>query len=297
MEWEAQLPSGRWRVFYYAKDAILKGGINLMDNPVSSMTGILILAATLQIVGASFLVNLNLGVFLKRWEARVQVVAFLEDGVDEARAVGLAERIRGWEGVNSVRLVTREDAWDAFASDPQGRQLLDALGENPLPASLEVSLDSGDRETLRSLSSRLETIQEVMDVDHGEEWVEALYNALILARIVSIGLGAAVMASSIVIVAYTVTHAARAREAEMILLQFLGLPIPWVMAPLLGEGLWLGWLAASAACLSLALCFVALRFFFPMMLIWSWTPVAIMYLLGVGIGLFGSLVSARRMIR
>jgi len=268
-----------------------------MENPGSSMTGVLILAVTLQILGASFLVNVNLGDFLRRWRSRVQVVAFLDDAVGPSDASDLAESLKAWQAVASVRLVTKEEARESFCSEPQGRELLEALGDNPLPASIEVSLNSGDRETVRALASRIQSLPEVAAVDYGEQWVEALYTAIILARIVSLGLGAAVVASSVVTVAYTVTHAARAREAEMMLLQFLGLPIPWVMAPLLGEGLWLGWIAATGATLSLGLFFAALRVTFPMMLTWSWAPVAIMYALGAGIGLLGSLVSARRMVR
>lgn len=297
MAHESALPTGPTRALYGLGDVVTKGAANLRHNPLMTLAGILTLSVTLIILGIAFFLNANLVRFLKTWKSRVQIVAFLEDAVTPEAGQALASQIKTWPNVSTVRWTSKEEAYQSFASEEQGKRLLEALGDNPLPASLEVAMKVGDREKVKGIAEKLKKLTGVSGVDYGEVWLESLYTGLTLARVVAVSLAVVITASSVIIVAYTVGTAAASRRQEMKILQYLGLPLSWVIAPLLGEGFWQGLIAASTASLILFLAFLGLHVRFPSLVVWSWQPVILIFVVGIGLGLAGSLFSARRALR
>src|SRR5687767_13344067 len=117
---------------------------SLWRSRLINLLSILTIAVSLFVVGAFVTVGANLARVVAQWTEKVQVVFYLDDGIDPVAQKGLEERLRAEGGVESLRYVSREEALARFKSLFRDLETLAAdLGENPFPASLEVTLKRG----------------------------------------------------------------------------------------------------------------------------------------------------------
>jgi cell division transport system permease protein len=71
-------------------------------------------------------------------ESREEISVFLNEGLSRPDVDVLAGRIRLLAGVDSLRFVSKDEAWEQFRADVGDEALLQAVGENPLPASFVI---------------------------------------------------------------------------------------------------------------------------------------------------------------
>ena len=113
----------------------------LRSSPVPSAIAVLTIWVSLVLVGAFSLLLWNMEGLLDRFGESLNVTAYLEDDLDAGEQHALVELASTVEGVERVRVVSKEDALERFrAGVGRGAALLEGLGENPLPASLEIRL-------------------------------------------------------------------------------------------------------------------------------------------------------------
>jgi cell division transport system permease protein len=104
----------------------------------ATMTLMLLLLSGFWIIQAGFLASLSYV------EAKVGVVADLEDGTTNLEIQDLETRLKAMPQVTSVEYVSKDEALKRYREEraKQGQtDLTPYLAENPLPASLEVKLD------------------------------------------------------------------------------------------------------------------------------------------------------------
>ena len=121
---------------------------------------------------------------------RVEVEAYLKEGTTRNHAEKLAGRIAQLPGLPDVRYIDKSAASAEFRK-MFGNDLLDALSENPLPASVRVRFDpSGDvTAAAREVVSVVEGDRLVESVSGGETWLSGLDQALEVATGVGVMLG------------------------------------------------------------------------------------------------------------
>ncbi len=154
-------------------------------------------AVSVVATGASLLV---LGVFAQVvaggyalaefFRGRVEVEVYLKDGLSRGQALALARELEEMEGVVKAGYIDKTEAEAAF-KEMFGKELLDAVSGNPLPASIRVRLEE-DSDMLGRAQAVAEAVKgrrEVEGVDMGESWVASLDQALEMATLVGILLG------------------------------------------------------------------------------------------------------------
>lgn len=215
--------------------AALRG---LAGSPLPSVVSIATIAVAVIPLGGLMIITGNMRALLDRQGDARQVTAFLDLDLDGAGESALARRVAGLGGVARVELVTREAALERFRERLGGGALLEALEENPLPASIEVTLAPGaDRaEEAGALAAALRALPGVEEVAGGEAWVEGYARALSLVRSAGLALGAILALATLLIVANTIRLAVYARRDELDILALVGASRTFLRVPYLLEG-------------------------------------------------------------
>jgi cell division transport system permease protein len=238
------------RAAYFARTS-LRG---IAATPGTAIVATATIAVALVLVGAFALLVLNMQELLARVGDAVQVTAFLAEGLPESDRVALVQRVARIEGVASARLVSEAEALERFRRGVgQGFALLEGLGENPLPASIELTL-TGERRTSADLSrvaAAVAALPGVADITSGADWVEGYVRALALVRGSALGLGVILVVATTLIVSNTIRLAVLSRRDELEILALVGASRAFVNTPFLIEGALQGAAAGAVAWLVL----------------------------------------------
>jgi cell division transport system permease protein len=228
----------RWlgaRLHYFLR-AALHG---LRASPMTSVVAVATIGVTLLLVGAFALLVSNMERLLDRFGEDILVSAYLEGGMPEAAQNALVLRVQGAPGVESVRLVSEEEAMRRFREGSSGQaSLLEGLDENPLPASLEITLapESRSSEGLAILVADLDGLPGIDELGYGTEWVEGYARAMALIRGIGMGIGVVLALATLLIVSNTIRLAVYARRDEIEILRLVGAGRSFVSIPFLVEG-------------------------------------------------------------
>jgi len=222
-------------VIFAVKSALR--GIAATPGTAAVATGTI--AVALLLSGAFALTLLNMQGLVQRFGDALQVVAFLEDGLAEAEREALAERAARIAGVAAVQRVSETEALERFRDGVgRGFALLDGLDDNPLPPSLELTLEPSHRNAaeLARVSRAMAALPGVTDIASGSDWVEGYVRALALLRGFAIGLGVLLALATLLIVSNTIRLAVLSRIEELEILSLVGASRGFVTAPFLLEG-------------------------------------------------------------
>ena len=227
----------RWlaRGLYTVRSALR--GIAATPGTAAVATGTI--AVALLLSGAFALTLLNMQGLVQHFGEALQVVAFLDEGLPEDQRRALAAQASELPGVERVSLVSEDEALERFRSGVgRGFSLLEGLDDNPLPASLELTLAEGHRNAseLARVSARVAALPGVADIASGADWIEGYVRALALLRGFAVGLGVVLAGATLLIVSNTIRLAVLSRSEELEILSLVGASRGFVTAPFLLEG-------------------------------------------------------------
>ncbi|MGH7739409.1 MAG: cell division protein FtsX, partial [bacterium] len=240
--------------FFY----VLQEGIRQMARSKGlSVAVILIVAAALFQLSIFLVVDRVLDRALSTARENFQMVVFLTpkaSGSDRDRIQAL---LNSAPQVDSVKLVTREAALNEFRQDPEINQMIQALGENPLPDSFDVTLKRDALGQAEDLVGTLKKDPQVDEVSYGKGQFETLSKWFAWVRWVGAGLGGLIFLAALFIVSNTLTLALWARREDLALMARLGAPSWMRWGPYVWEGLLQGFLGALLTGVFLAGCHVS----------------------------------------
>lgn len=223
------------RLQYFLRTALH----GLRASPMTSVVAVATIGVTLLLVGTFALLVSNMERLLDRFGEDILVSAYLEAGLPDQERRALVDRVRGAPGVESVQLVSEEEAMRRFREGSAGQvSLLEGLDDNPLPASLEITLTPGSRsaEGVAILVADLEGLGGIDELGYGAEWVEGYARATALVRAIGIGIGLVLALATLLIVSNTIRLAVYARREEIEILRLVGAGRAFVSVPFLVEG-------------------------------------------------------------
>jgi cell division transport system permease protein len=219
------------------------------------------IAISLFVLGAFLTVASNLNEVVARWTRKVQVTFYLEDGLAEPVRESLIGRLRGDPAVEEIESLSREQALDRFRTLFHDlRQLPDDLGENPFPASLEVTLraDHGSAEEAQRLVARFEGAPGVEEVQYDLLWIRRLATTVRLIRGAGGLLGGILVLAGVFTISNVIKLTVYARQDELDIMRLVGATRAYVRGPFVVEGMLQGGLGGL---LSVALLWLAFQVF------------------------------------
>ncbi|MBS1818126.1 MAG: ABC transporter permease [Acidobacteria bacterium] len=273
----------------------------------SSLLSTATIAIALFVTGAFLVVTSNLERLAQEWSGAAEMSVYLADQVTGTDRASIERTLRAAPVVLDVQFVSKEQALGRFRQTfPDLAGTLGSLDENPLPASLEVRLQSSAdaQQGIDALVSSVRTMSGVSDVRYDKEWLDRLLRGLRVLRVVGFSLAGALILAAALTIGNVVRLALNARHDEIEIMHLVGAPTTYVRGPFVMEGALHGGLGALVALVALAATYALLRtpFLVPLASALNLStvrflpaPVALSLLAGgLGVGALAGVIASRR---
>lgn len=217
-----------------------EGYLNVRRNGLMSIAALGTVAVTLTVLGSSVWSVYRIHEFAQHQpQAFNEVDVFLRPEVSREDALAVQTRLEHLADVQTVRLVTKEQAWQDLTA--QDKSLTESMPDDPLPDKFEI--ETSDTRQVQHLADKIRDANTFPEVEHVTDAGAEVRMMLAFARLVKvIGGGAAfgLFIATMFIVYNTIRLTVFARRREIRIMQLVG-ATPWfIRAPLLLEGLFHG---------------------------------------------------------
>ena len=279
---------------------------NIRRHPVINLISISIITIAMLMLILYFLSYSNAARIVSSWRAVLRIVVYLVDDIDDERMSALKNYCRELDEVMRFDYVSKEQALENFkVTLGDDSNFLAGLSENPLPASLELFLDSeiAEVDDVERLARQLQRQVGVDEVAYGSRWLRQLFSLLKTVKYFGFLFASFLSAVTIFIVASTIRLSLYARRETIRVLHLVGATRGFIAMPYLFEGVFQG---AVASFLALGLAYGGFRYFKTWLQLqvpqWSIVlqlkffttlPLLLFLLLGTGLGIAGFLLSSR----
>ncbi len=292
------------RISYNIKQALQQ----IWRNKGMSAASIFAITAMMLILGLFFVLTVNINLFTEMIKADYdQIEVFLTDETDENKAQSMMDQIGSHEHVEDIEYRTKEDALNIMKKRwGENSYLLDSLGNNPLPNSLLITVDS--LESATEVTDYLAEFDGIEDVKYYKETVEKLTMVTDFLQITCLIIMTFLLVVSVVVVSNTIKLTVFARAKEISIMKYVGATNWFIRGPFLVEGVLIGVFASlvSAAITFVIYTKVVAEIGTQVMSILSSPLVPAGYLagnliiiflaMGVSVGACGSIISMRRFL-
>ena len=223
---------------------------NIKDSIVTSVLTITIIAISLAICGLFLGIFINLNNTLSSMGSQIQVIAYMRDGISVDAISNIKRDVAVMPEVESLEYISKEKAFAVFKEELKGQKgILEGLGANPFPASLEIKVKNLFRtpQGIRGLISKLKTTSGIEDVQYGQEWLNRFFAFIKFIEVFALIIGGFLLLATVFIVSNTIRLAVYARREEIEILGLMGATGIFIKAPFLIEGIVEGFLGSVMA--------------------------------------------------
>jgi cell division transport system permease protein len=268
--------------------------------PLLIALSVVAIAFSLFVIGLFALTAHNIRLAIAEIEERVEVVGYLHDDATDAQRQLAVREMETLPEVMRVRYVSRTEALaTAMRELEEFRDVFAELETNPLPASVEIRLHPGQRNTrsVERVATHLGAYPFMEDVRYGREWVERIMFIRQVAAGAATMIGVAFALVGAIIIATAIRIAVFARRDEIDIMRLVGATDGFIRRPFLLEGTFAGLLGGLVAVL---LTWGAYRFVDRFLLEIRWLPaewLMVAVLAGTAFGFLSSAVAVRRHLR
>jgi len=220
----------------------------LSRHPFASLMIILVIGVTLALPAAINVIVKNVQSVSGSWDNALDFSVYLKLDVSVSEAEGLSRLLRQRADIESVELVTADQALAEFKQQSGFGDALDQLGENPLPHALVVRPGPGNTDaSLILLQEEIGNLPETELVQVDTEWVQR-FHAILDIVMQAIAIGSALLGIAIVvIIGNTIRLDIENRREEIEVTKLIGASNAFVRRPFLWTGFWYGLLGGAFA--------------------------------------------------
>lgn len=281
-----------------------------------SVASIATMTACIFLFGLFFALVINFQYIVKNAEEGVAVTVLFNDDVDQSRINAIGEQIKGYPGVTDVQYVSAEDAWAKFSKDYFGdtedaEKLAEGfVNDNPLANSSSYSVYVDKIEKQDDLVAYIQSLEGVREVNQLKGATQTLSSFNTLITYVALAIILILLCVAVFLISNTVSIGISIRKEEIGIMKLIGATNSFVRSPFIIEGLIIGligsiiplallyvmynkvvtYVLTKFSMLSNVVRFMNVRQVFEVLI-----PVGL--LLGMGIGLFGSLITIRKHLK
>ena len=279
---------------------VRQGFKNIWRNSMFSVASITTMTACILLFGMFFSVLMNVNFMIRTLEEEVGVTVLFDEGLEQDKIDEIGEKIRAMEHVTDVTYTSAEEAWEKFQQEyfegnEEYAKSFSENGENPLANSASYTVRVDEIENQTSIVTRIKRLEGVRQVNQSAGATKTLISFNSLFTYVAVAIIALLLVVSIFLIANTVNVGISVRRHEIAIMKLIGATDSFVRAPFIVEGLLLGLIGSL---IPLGILFVA----YDRILGWLLNRFGVLNtisgsLLGLGIGLIGSIITVRRHLR
>ena len=296
----------RYNVFSYL---IKEGFKSTFKQKKMTSASIIIMCATMFIFGLFFVIGENVNSVITQLESQQGIQIFIDEDATNEEIESLGNQIRNINGVNRVTFVSKEDALNSMKTTLGDESLFEGWDEeNPFPASYFVTLtDLSLNEQVQSEVLALDNVDEIASENTTINRLRGLANGIQITTIVILAL---LIIISIFIIAYTIKLTVHARRREISIMKYVGVTNSFIRGPFIVEGVIIGVISAIITLVILGLAYngvmgsigesVLIQEMGFGLLSFSemfYLVLTVYLVLGVGIGVLGSVISMRKYLK
>lgn len=288
-----------------------QGFKNIRRNRMFSLASIGTIGACLFLFGIFYFVAANFQYMVKTAETSVGVTVFFEKGINQETIDNIGAEIKVRAEVASVTYVSAEETWENYKKKYLNQELAESFGDdNPLKDSASYTVRLNDVSMQKSLVSYIEGLEGVRQVNHSDNIADTFKSFNALVGYISGAIIIILFAVAIFLINTTVTMGIAIRKEEIAIMKLIGAKDSFIRAPFIVEGITIGILGSIIPLTFLYFMYNRLidyiagkydnifrSFHFVEVNGIFKTLIPLCFLLGVGIGFFGSSLTVRKQLR
>lgn len=281
-----------------------------------SVASIATMSACIFLFGLFFSLVINFRYIVKNAEEGVAVTVLFDEGADQATINAIGEKIKAYKGVTDCRYISAEAAWDEFSKDyfgtsEEAQKLVEGFeNDNPLATSSSYAVYVDKIEKQDDLVKYIQGLDGVREVNQLKGATQTLTTFNKLISYISVAIILILLCVAVFLISNTVAIGISIRKEEIGIMKLIGATNFFVRAPFLIEGIIIGFIGSA---IPLALLFVlydkvvkyilskfsmlsnVVQFMNIYQVFEVLVPVGLV--LGMGIGLFGSIITIRKHLK
>lgn len=288
---------------------IREGYINLRKHGSKTFSTILVVCATMLIIGIFILLfeNVNSNVKTVREEQGLQ--AFIQDSATEDDVEYMKDQIKNIDGVKEVTYITKEMGFENAKEVFKDYDYFLTGLENVdiFPRSLVIKFS--DISVSPAVKSSVEKIEGIYKVQYDESTINAVTAVSKIVNIFLLGVGVVLLVVSIFIISNTIKLAVYSNKREVFIMRYMGATNKFIKTPFVIEGALIGMISATISFILISIAYIVIYARIPNInaalgsfgiLPYSglWYQILIVFFaLGLFIGIFGSSVSVKKYLK
>ncbi len=272
---------------------------------IMSAVSLVTITVSLVVLGAFLLAVVNMGNIASIIGSKMEIAAYVDKNIDDSTAAAISLQISQVESVENVKFISKEEAWNNFRSDYEGRLALsEIISENPLPNTFIVKVKTP--QAIAAVAKKISNMSVIDEVRYSGNLADRFQAVLDLVRISGFVLVALLIIATLLIVINTIKLTVIARQTDIYIMRLVGATNSFIKWPFILEGVLIGLIGA-------ALSFIILKFsydlvvhelngfmpFVPLVtsgykLFWIYVSVGA---IGVVLGMLGAYISVNSLLK
>jgi len=216
---------------------------SLLHDKWINFLSVLTIAVGLLFTAITLLTVFNISLATKDLPEKFSIMLYLKEDLPQQDIETLMKTARKDPSVEKVKYITKEEAWKELkASLKNTDYVLEGVGENPLPDTLEIKLKSEtiSPETVKKLTANLGGIKGVGEIEYGEKFLTSIYSLSVGIKTVGAILIIIMSAGTLFVCYSTVKILFYRKNREIETYKLLGASKGFIRAPFIIEGAVIG---------------------------------------------------------
>jgi cell division transport system permease protein len=211
--------------------------MNLRRSRFMSLISIGTIVLTVITLGGYFIISEGLNYTINKIQQKVEIVAFLKDGLNQTAVDSILNDVKGFAGIEDVKIVSKDQAYQDFMQDPEMQHIMKGFDGNPLPDSVVIKLKDYTRENINKTVRYLDTKEGIEDIQYGGGEIENLINIMNAVKMILGIAGMIFLISSILVVSNIIKLTIYARRQDIYVFKMVGASQSYIRMPFIMEGI------------------------------------------------------------
>jgi cell division transport system permease protein len=211
--------------------------LNFKRSGFMSLISIGTIILTVITLGGYFITSEGLNYTITKIQQKVEIVAFLKDGLDKSAVDGLLNDAKNMAGVEDAKIVSKDEAYQEFIQDKEMQQIMKGFDGNPLPDSLVIKLKEYTRNNINAIVRFLDSKDGIEDIQYGGGEIENLINIMNVVKMILGAAGIIFLISSLLVVSNIIKLTIYARRQDIYVLRMIGASQGFIRMPFILEGI------------------------------------------------------------
>lgn len=297
--------------FFYS---VRQGLKNIRRNLLFSLASIGTIVSCLFLFGVFYCIVVNFRTAMSDLENTVTISVFFDEGISEDNISMIGAQIRLRDEVNTLEFISADEAWESYAKkkyEDNYEAAMEAFaGDNPLKNSASYEITMKDLDKQAEFVEYLKSLDGVRKVTSSATTADGLSALSSIVTYASVGIIVILLLVSVFLISNTITIGITVRKEEISVMKLIGATNFFVRAPFIVEGVVIG-LVGSAIPLVLvyylydSIVGYIIGRFSVIQSLFAFVPIAELFqilipaaaVIGIGLGLIGSLMATRKHLR